>query len=83
MIAELNAAKGDAFIAMDDDMQTHPSQLKFLLGKFEEGTGDICMAITAQEAQQIPEFRQLYQLSVCADSSEKAEGSEDIELLGD
>ena len=31
VIAGLNAAKGDAFIAMDDDMQTHTSQLKFLL----------------------------------------------------
>ena len=41
VIAGLNAAKGDAFIAMDDDMQTHPSQLKFLLEKFEEGTHDI------------------------------------------
>ena len=33
VIAGLNAAKGDAFIAMDDDMQTHPSQLKYLTGK--------------------------------------------------
>ena len=41
VIAGLNAAKGDVFIAMDDDMQTHPSQLKFLLEKFEEGTHDI------------------------------------------
>ena len=32
-MAGLNYGVGDAFIAMDDDMQTHPSQLKYLLGK--------------------------------------------------
>lgn len=37
VMAGLNYARGDAFIAMDDDMQTHPSQLKYLLEKFEEG----------------------------------------------
>lgn len=41
VLAGLGHASGDAFIAMDDDMQTHPSQLKFLLEKFEEGTYDI------------------------------------------
>lgn len=41
VIAGLNHARGDAFIAMDDDMQTHPSQLQYLLEKFEEGTHDI------------------------------------------
>ena len=37
VMAGLNYAVGDAFIAMDDDMQTHPSQLKYLLEKFYEG----------------------------------------------
>ena len=37
VMAGLNYASGDAFIAMDDDMQTHPSQLKYLLEKFYEG----------------------------------------------
>lgn len=37
VLAGLNYAKGDVFIAMDDDMQTHPSQLKYLLEKFDEG----------------------------------------------
>lgn len=37
VLAGLNYAGGDVFIAMDDDMQTHPSQLKYLLDKFEEG----------------------------------------------
>lgn len=41
VLAGLNHAKGDAFIAMDDDMQTHPSQLKYLLEKFEEDKYDI------------------------------------------
>lgn len=37
VMAGLNHAQGDAFIAMDDDMQTHPSQLKFLLDEFDKG----------------------------------------------
>ena len=31
VMAGLNYASGDLLIAMDDDMQTHPSQLKYLL----------------------------------------------------
>ncbi len=37
VLAGLNHADGDAFIAMDDDMQTHPSQLPFLFAEFEKG----------------------------------------------
>lgn len=37
IIAGLNYATGDACIAMDDDMQTHPSQLKFLIEEFNKG----------------------------------------------
>ena len=37
VMAGLNYASGDAFIAMDDDMQTHPSQLKYLLAEIEKG----------------------------------------------
>lgn len=37
VMAGLNHASGDAFIAMDDDMQTHPSQLKLLLDEFDKG----------------------------------------------
>ena len=37
VLAGLNHADGDAFIAMDDDMQTHPSQLPYLLAEFEKG----------------------------------------------
>ena len=37
VMAGLNLAKGDVFIAMDDDMQTHPSQLKYLLDEFDKG----------------------------------------------
>lgn len=37
VMAGLNYATGDAFIAMDDDLQTHPSQLEKLIDKFEEG----------------------------------------------
>ena len=48
-------------------MQTHPSQLKYLLEKFEEGTHDIVYGYYPhKKAQQIPEFRQLYQfISLC------------------
>lgn len=41
VMAGLNHARGDAFIAMDDDMQTHPSQLQYLLAEFEKGCYDI------------------------------------------
>ena len=37
IMAGLNHAQGDVFIAMDDDMQTHPSQLPYLLAEFEKG----------------------------------------------
>ncbi len=37
VMAGLNHASGDAFIAMDDDMQTHPSQLQYLLDEFDKG----------------------------------------------
>lgn len=37
VMAGLNHATGDAFIAMDDDMQTHPSQLQYLLAEFDKG----------------------------------------------
>ncbi|MEE0202774.1 MAG: glycosyltransferase family 2 protein [Muricomes sp.] len=36
IIAGLNYAKGDVFISMDDDLQTHPSQLPLLLKEFNE-----------------------------------------------
>ena len=37
IMAGLNYAEGDYIILMDDDMQTHPSQLSPLLAKFDEG----------------------------------------------
>lgn len=37
VMAGLNEASGDAIIAMDDDMQTHPSQLHILLEEFDKG----------------------------------------------
>ena len=37
VMAGLNHAGGDAFLAMDDDMQTHPSQLQYLLEEFDKG----------------------------------------------
>ena len=36
-MAGLNYADGDFFISMDDDGQTDPSQLKYLIAKLEEG----------------------------------------------
>ena len=36
-MAGLNEGSGDVFIAMDDDMQTHPSQLGKLLDEFDQG----------------------------------------------
>ena len=37
IMAALNYAEGDYIIAMDDDMQTHPSQLGILLNEIEQG----------------------------------------------
>ena len=37
VMAGLNYAEGDALIAMDDDMQTHPSQLPKLFEAFDQG----------------------------------------------
>lgn len=38
VMAGLNYAQGDAIIAMDDDMQTHPSQLGKLFEAFDRGS---------------------------------------------
>lgn len=37
IMAGLNYAKGDILIGMDDDMQTHPSQLLYLFEELEKG----------------------------------------------
>lgn len=37
ILAGMKYAKGDVLIGMDDDLQTHPSQLPKLFKKFEEG----------------------------------------------
>ena len=37
VMAGLNYAAGDYLIAMDDDMQTHPSQLQYLIAEIEKG----------------------------------------------
>ncbi len=37
VLAGLNHGTGDVYIAMDDDLQTHPSQLKYLLDEFQKG----------------------------------------------
>lgn len=37
VLAGLGVAQGDAIIAMDDDMQTHPSQLPVLFEEFDKG----------------------------------------------
>ena len=37
MMAGLNYAEGDVIISMDDDMQTHPSQLPKLFDEFDKG----------------------------------------------
>ena len=37
VMAGLNHASGDVLIAMDDDMQTHPSQLPIMFDEFDKG----------------------------------------------
>lgn len=37
LMCGMNYAKGDYVMGMDDDMQTHPSQLPIILAKMEEG----------------------------------------------
>ncbi|MBQ1489902.1 MAG: glycosyltransferase [Eubacterium sp.] len=43
-MAGLNYAQGDAIISMDDDMQTHPSQLHILFEEFDKGENDVVYA---------------------------------------
>lgn len=43
-MAGLNYAEGDVIISMDDDMQTHPSQLKTLFDEFDKGENDVVYA---------------------------------------
>ncbi len=43
-MAGLNAARGDVIISMDDDMQTHPSQLPLLFEEFDKGESDVVYA---------------------------------------
>ena len=71
VIAGLNAAKGDAFIAMDDDMQTHPSQLKFLLEKFEEGRMILYGYYPHKKHSKFRNFGSYINYLACVDSSEK------------
>lgn len=37
IMAGLNYAQGDAIVGMDDDLQTHPSQLPYLFEAFDQG----------------------------------------------
>ena len=37
LMAALNYAEGDLIVGMDDDLQTHPSQMHILLDKIKEG----------------------------------------------
>lgn len=37
LLAALNYAEGDILIGMDDDMQTHPSQIQYLLAELDKG----------------------------------------------
>ena len=37
LMAAMNYAEGDLIVGMDDDLQTHPSQLHILLDKIKEG----------------------------------------------
>lgn len=37
LMAALNYAQGDLIIGMDDDMQTHPSQIQYLLAELDRG----------------------------------------------
>ena len=37
LMCAMNYAKGDLVLGMDDDMQTHPSQIPVILNKIEEG----------------------------------------------
>jgi len=50
VMAGLNIAEGDVLIAMDDDMQTHPSQLPKLFAAFDEGH-DIVYGYYAQKKE--------------------------------
>lgn len=56
IMAGFHYASGDYILCMDDDLQTHPSQIKKILDKIEEGY-DLVFATYPQEKQNL--FRRL------------------------
>jgi len=49
LMCALNHAKGDYILGMDDDLQTHPSQIPVILGKMEEGGYDLVYGVYRED----------------------------------
>lgn len=54
LMAALHYAKGDCVLGMDDDMQTHPSQIFRLIHKMEEGY-DLVYGVYPQKKELLEE----------------------------
>ena len=62
IMAGLNYAKGDILIGMDDDMQTHPSQLPYLFEELEKGYADMQAGRTKNAKKAFADIRKDYGL---------------------
>ena len=49
LMCALNHAKGDYILGMDDDLQTHPSQIPVILRKMEEGGYDLVYGVYRED----------------------------------
>lgn len=56
IMAGLNYAKGDILIGMDDDMQTHPSQLPYLFEELEKGYDIVYGKLSGKKASAFRNF---------------------------
>ena len=68
VMAGLNYAQGDLLIAMDDDMQTHPSQLHFLLDEIEKGYDIVYGYYPDKKHSAFRNFGSYFKLSYCPHS---------------
>ena len=49
LMCAMNHAKGDYVLGMDDDLQTHPSQIPVIIAKMEEGNYDLVYGVYRED----------------------------------
>ncbi len=82
VMAGLNEASGDTLIAMDDDGQTHPSQLPALFEKFDEGFDIVYGYYPDKKHSAFRNFGSWMNYKAFRVLIGKPKGHEDIQLLG-